>query len=375
MSLNEFEIMNFLRNGEKCLLLKVKRKVDNIYYLLKHFNFQILNEKEKENAFNESKILSILKHPNIIELKKAFFNELKNSFNLIMDFPSNDSLKDKIQYSIQNKRYLEENTIWEVFTQILIGLNYLHKKGIIHRNLQSKNIFISKHKLIKITDFNCCYIHNKNMALYQPLITISSYTAPELLNKQKFSYKCDIWSVGCIIYEMAALTLPFKSINKIHRNNINIDFESFPTFYSSNLKSIISDMLALDSSKRPSTHTLLNFSNVKETAKKLNPIYTQHKINREQKNKLNQNAKTEQICHKIQKKNNINIINENKNGTKLKTIKNLKNIFNILKLDIIPKTEFSVKLNGINYNTIENKTIFKNVINIKKKTINKATYK
>ena len=374
--MNEFKIVNFLRNGEKYLLLKVKSKVDGFYYLLKHINFQILNEEEKENAFNESKILFILKHPNIIELKEIFFNKSKN-LNLVMDFPSNDNLKDKIQYSIQNKRYFEENTIWEVLTQILIGLNYLHEKGIIHRNLQSRNIFISQDELIKITDFNCCYMHNKKMSLYQPLITISSYTAPELLNKQKFSYKCDIWSVGCIIYEMAALTLPFKSNNEISYNNINNskDFESFPSFYSNNLKSIINDMLSIDQSKRPSTDVLLNFSNIKETAKKLNPIYTLNKNNREQKNKSNQNKIVEQIFLKNEKKKYTKAINENKNESELNAENDLKNNFKIHQLNIIQKTDISVKLNKIVYNANENKPLFKKVTNINKKSINNARYK
>ena len=133
-----------------------------------------------------------------------------------MDFPNNVSLNNKIQFTIKNKAYQEENKIWQVLTQILIGLNYLHKQGIIHRNLQTNNIFLSKNRLIKITDFNCCYIHNKNLSLNLPLTTISLYTAPELLNKQKFNNKCDIWSVGCIIYEMVALLLPFKSIKEVN---------------------------------------------------------------------------------------------------------------------------------------------------------------
>ena len=54
------------------------------------------------------------------------------------------------------------------------------------------------------------------MSLNLPLATISLYTAPELLNKQKFNNKCDIWSVGCIIYEMVALLLPFKSIKEVN---------------------------------------------------------------------------------------------------------------------------------------------------------------
>jgi serine/threonine protein kinase len=105
--------VNFLRNGEKYLLLKVKNKVDGFYYLLKHINFQILNEEEKENAFNESKILSILKHPNIIELKKEIFNNLENAFIIVMDFQNNVILNNKIQFAIKNKAYQEENTIFK----------------------------------------------------------------------------------------------------------------------------------------------------------------------------------------------------------------------------------------------------------------------
>ena len=165
MSIKDFQDIHCIRKQKKYVLLMARKKNDGLYYLIKFFNFQNLNKNERENALNESKILTILKHPNIIELKKAIFNNFENTFIIAMDFPNNVSLYNKIQFTIKNKAHQEENTIWQVLTQILIGLNYLHKQGIIHRNLQTNNIFLSKNRLIKITDFNCCYIHNKNLII------------------------------------------------------------------------------------------------------------------------------------------------------------------------------------------------------------------
>ena len=356
MSLKDFEIIQCLTKEQKGSLLKIKGKKNDLYYLLKIVNLNSLSKIEKQNSFNEPKILSTLKHPNIIEYKQSFFDKLTNTLNLVMDFPTNGNLSKKISFAIKNEMYLEESIIWEVLTQIIIGLNYLHKKGIIHRNLQTKNIYLSKLRLIKMTDFNCCFIQNKNSSLHQPLIVTSSYTAPELLYKQKFSSKCDIWSVGCIIYEMAALSLPFNGNNEVLFKNLNnsVSFKPIPDFYSNNLKSIIKYMLLLDPSKRPSTSILLNFPNIKETAKKLYITYIQYKKNINLKNNLNQN-----INKNIQKSKTEDNINNNqiKNKTEM-------NYGNKSKIDIVKKSEelINMKKSGLTQNKI-------------KKTIKNATYR
>ena len=356
MSLKDFEIIQCLRNEQKGSLLKIKGKKNDLYYLLKIVNLNSLSKIEKQNSFNEPKILSTLKHPNIIEYKQSFFDKLTNTLNLVMDFPTNGNLSKKISFAIKNEMYLEESIIWEVLTQIIIGLNYLHKKGIIHRNLQTKNIYLSKLRLIKITDFNCCFIQNKNTSLHQPLNVTSSYTAPELLYKQKFSSKCDIWSVGCIIYEMATLSLPFNGNNEVLFKNLNnsVSFKPIPDFYSNNLKSIIKYMLLLDPSKRPSTSILLNFPNIKETAKKLYITYIQYKKNINLKNNLNQNINKN--IQKLKTEDNINN-NQIKNKTEM-------NYGNKSKIDIVKKSEelINMKKSGLTRNKI-------------KKTIKNAKYR
>ena len=185
---------------------------------------------------------------------------------------------------------MEECIIWNVLTQILHGLNYLHKMGIIHRNLISKNIFLNKRK-VKITNFAASKKLVKNNTLKEQIGT-PFYTAPEIWNEQPYNYKCDIWSVGCIIYELASLSLPFTgdSIDNLYKNIMSKKYNPIPEFYSENLKKIINYMLMSDPSQRPSTDILLNFANIKEN--QINSIYLDYKgIEKEKKTSKGRNVR------------------------------------------------------------------------------------
>ena len=368
MSLNDFDIINNLAFEEKYAILKVKRKKDGLIYLIKNVNFILLDKEGKQNAINEIKILSSLHHPNIIEFKEAFYDEPSNSLNLVLEFPNNN-LRHKIDYAFKNEMRMEESTIFEVLTQLLIGLNYLHKKGIIHRNLESKNIFLTKNRLIKISNFNSCLIMNKSN-INQPHINKSLYTAPEIWNKKKFNYKCDIWSLGCIIYEMASLSLPFSLDN----SNKMLDFKDgkikpIPEFYSSKLKSVINDMLALDPSKRPSTDILLNNPTIIETIKKLSSFYGINKNNII----IKDNSQIFNNIIKINENLNKDLSKKNKNERRNKTSLNSRNPS---KYDFFSKSDNLINIENINENKDDDDEKVKNNLKRKiKKTINNATYR
>jgi len=294
MSLNNFEILQKLGNEEKSSIFKVKRKKDGLIYILKTVKSQSLDKSEKQSKINEIKIVSSLSHPNIIEFKEAFFDKFSKSINIIFEYPHNGNLSNKINYAIKNRMYMEESIIWDVLTQILNGVNYLHKKGIIHRNLKSKNILMNNQRLVKISDFeaSCVVVGNNKMIIGQ--VGTPFYTAPEIWEEEPYNYKCDIWSIGCIIYEMASLTLPFKgdNINSLYENIMSKKIKPIPDFYSEDLKKIINYMLIYDPSKRLSTDLLLNYPRIKEQSAKLKDIYLKYRINknsRNSKNKVNTN--------------------------------------------------------------------------------------
>ena len=85
MSFKDFEIVQYLGKEEGNCIFKVKKKKDGLLYLLKNFNLTLLDKKHQQNAINETKILSLLKHPNIIEYKESFYDKPSNTLNLVMN--------------------------------------------------------------------------------------------------------------------------------------------------------------------------------------------------------------------------------------------------------------------------------------------------
>ena len=382
MSINNFEILDYLENDKNISKIKVKRKTDGLIYLLKRIDFKSLNKVDKLSSINEIRILSKLKHPNIIELKESFFDKISNTLNIITDFPDNGNLSNKINYALKNAMYLEECIIWDVLTQILLGLNYLHKKGIILKNLRSDNIYLTKMRLVKITDFSSCIIVKKNNTINNKE-NPSFYPAPELIIKSKYNNKCDIWSLGCIIYEMANLSLPYNGKNNtdLFNNIMKKKYKPIPHFYSKNLKSIINDMLIIDNSKRPSIDLLLNFPNVKETIKKLSLTYEKNKkiVNFDNINNFgkinsviyNKNINITLFNNLNEKKLNYRKININKNNlseisyinsfqNNLPIKNNSLNNFNSINATVNINLNDIKLINNITYRTVKQRKIIEN---------------
>ena len=258
MSLEDFEFGRNLGKGVFGSVVVVKRKQDNEIYAMKRVKISGLSKRELENSFNEVRLLASLNHKNVIGYREAFYDQNSNTLNIVMEYADDGDLSTKIKNSLRDKCYFDEYTIWTTLIQILEGLKYLHNSDIIHRDLKSANIFLTKKGIIKIGDLNVSKIIGKNMAITQT--GTPYYASPEVWNDNPYDYKCDIWSAGCIIYEMASLKMPFRgtSMQVLYSNVMKGDFAPLPLRYSDDLMNIIKLMLVKNPQIRPSAEELLN---------------------------------------------------------------------------------------------------------------------
>ena len=302
---SKYEIIQEIGRGAFSIVYKVKSKENNNIYCLKKINTK--KTKDKENEIN---ILSNLSHPNLIKCFFSFYNS--ENIYIIMDFCEFGDLFSLLQSVKKKKVFVNEDIIWNIAIQVLVGLNYLHSKKIIHRDIKLLNLFMTKDKKIKIGDMGMSIIFDEEELIHSRVGT-PLYIAPELVKKEKYDYKIDIWSLGCSLYHLAKTVPPFTDENLIKLGNsiINEQPSNLPICYSNELYDFILRLMIKNKDQRPSALEALEL--IPEKIKK--KFYNNYNIYIAKKKKFKyENGKL------IEKQNIIN--KENKFQNKLDDFSN-----------------------------------------------------
>ena len=299
MSLNDFIVGKFLGKGAFGSVCLVTRKADKKIYAMKSINIGKLDQNQREASLNEIRILASLNHPNIIGYKEAFYDENSRTLNIIMEYADDGDINHKIQENLKCRLQFEESQVWEWIIQLLKGLKYLHDNKIMHRDLKCANIFLMKNGLVKIGDLNVSKITKSNMARTQT--GTPYYIAPEIWKDKPYDYKCDIWSLGCIIYEICTSRPPFRgtSLAELGNNILRGYYLPFSGF-SNDIKNLIAKMLIVDPNKRASINELLNSEIIK---RKINSLGGNNIIN------IQDNSKKANLIKTIKLPRNMKEIN------------------------------------------------------------------
>ena len=206
-TIHDYEKKEILGQGSYGLVYKVLNLKDKKYYVLKQIFIGKLKDEEINKIENEKNILKSINHENIVKYIDSFKDN--NYFSLIMEYCDNSDLLNYIENIKREKKLINPNIIYIIIKDICLGLKEIHDKNLIHRDLKPENIFISQDYKIKIGDFGISKklvgtIHAKSC------VGTKNYTAPEIINGEKYNNKVDMWSLGCIIYELCTLNICFE---------------------------------------------------------------------------------------------------------------------------------------------------------------------
>lgn len=228
MILETYMFVKNLGSGGFGTVFKVKSIKDNRNYALKILLLDDLNKEEEKSMnieyekFREIKILKELDNSNIVKYKNHYEFEEEGLLMILISL-ADDNLETFLKNFQPNKQ-----KILTYFGEICNGLNYLHSKNIIHKDLKPKNILI-KNDTIKICDFGISRKRTDEKTFTKESENIcgtSGYISPEILNGSKFNEKVDIWALGIIFHQMLTKNIhPIKVMNDYEKEIVGNNYE------------------------------------------------------------------------------------------------------------------------------------------------------
>ena len=269
-SLSDFETIKKIGKGSFGSVYLVKRKKDSKIYALKSVVLSNLAKNQQESSVNEVRILASVHHQNVISYKEAFWDDNTSSLNIVMEYADDGDLYTKIKKMKEEKIFFEEKTIWDYTIQIIQGLKALHDKNIMHRDLKSENIFLTKNYKCKIGDMNVSKVLKERLLMTQT--GTPYYASPEVWMNKPYSFKSDLWSIGCVIYEMCELKTPFngKDMDDLFINVCMNKAERINKRYSDDLWNMIKKLLEVNVDKRYNCKQFLECDIVKNKISEFN---------------------------------------------------------------------------------------------------------
>uniref|UniRef100_M4AT13 Serine/threonine-protein kinase Nek2 n=2 Tax=Xiphophorus TaxID=8082 RepID=M4AT13_XIPMA len=260
----DYEVLYTIGSGSYGRCQKIRRNSDGKILVWKELDYGTMAESEKQMLVSEVNLLRELKHPNIVRYYDRIIDRTNTTLYIVMEYCEGGDLASLISRCIKERRYLEEQFILRVMAQLTLALKECHSRSdgratVLHRDLKPANIFLDIKQNVKLGDFGLARILNHDTSFAKTFVGTPYYMSPEQINGMSYNEKSDIWSLGCLLYELCALSPPFTAYNqkelaeKIREGK----FRRIPFRYSEELNTLLSRMLNLKDYLRPSVESIL----------------------------------------------------------------------------------------------------------------------
>jgi NIMA (never in mitosis gene a)-related kinase len=260
--MDKYEVLKQIGKGSFGTVAKVRRKADGKVLVWKELVYKRMNDREKNQLVTEVNILRELKHPHIVRYYDRIIDKAQGRIFIVMEYCEGGDIGHLIKRCKQKRDYIGEDVIWKIFFQVVLALKECHRKPsgrILHRDIKPGNVFLDASYNVKLGDFGLARIFGENSVYAQTHVGTPYYMSPEQINEACYDEKSDIWSLGCLLYEIVTLHPPFEATThmalatKIRAGH----FDRVPSRYSEELQGLIKGMLSVQSPRRPSVDDLL----------------------------------------------------------------------------------------------------------------------
>ncbi|KAB0794350.1 hypothetical protein PPYR_11189 [Photinus pyralis] len=319
--MDKYEVVGLLGEGSFGRVYKATKAGTSSVVALKVITKRGKSLKEIKGLRQECEIQRGLHHPNIIQMLDSF--ETDNEIVVITEFAHKE-----LTVVLSKEGYLPEERAQRIVWDLVSALYYLHSHRVLHRDLKPQNILLDQKNNAKLCDFGFA----RNMSTGTHVLTSIKgtplYMAPELVEEHPYDHNADLWSLGCIIYELLVGTPPFCTTSLLHLiKMIRHDQVQFPSFLSELCISFLKGLLQKDPGKRVAWPDLLKHPFVKGHVLVLDDvpskpltrpmsIDTLQAKEQQRKDCLNQRAlKNSPQCHKVVSMSTSSFDIENNNSS------------------------------------------------------------
>ena len=248
-----YETLKPIGQGKFAIVYRARRRRDDKIVALKKIQVDDMDQKQRNKCLKEVRLLQSLDHDNIIQYLDSFIEG--SELIIVVEWAAAGDLKRQVRKAQEREQPFEERIVWKYFSQIADAIEHMHSRRILHRDLKPANIFLTLDGTVKVGDLGLGRAMSEQTMEAHSKVGTPLYMSPEVLGGRGYDWKSDIWSLGCLLYELAMLKSPFKSeglnLYKLFQKISRGDYQALPDFYSEDLRNLAYSMIETEPARRP----------------------------------------------------------------------------------------------------------------------------
>ena len=261
--LDNFEEIWQIGEGSFGSVFKVKHHTTGDIYVLKKISTVGMTKEDKRDAEQEFMIHRTIKWDYVVKYESHFTD--KGFIWILLEYMDGGDVGQYLK-KYSSEYLLPEHKVWKIFIQTCLGVQYLHTRKILHRDLKTLNLFLNKDGKLKIGDLGVAKEVKESHT--NTVVGTPYYLSPELWEEKPYNNKSDIWSLGCILYELWTLKHPFdaKTQGGLFLKIVKGKYDPISPVYSPEISDIISQCLQKNWKDRPTIQEILENDKVIDEA-------------------------------------------------------------------------------------------------------------